>query len=245
MRQWLRSYHLLLLWTLRRMNTDLPVFIIIQIVITIGVVTGFAFLIPEITPQAALYLSTGATTIALITVAMVLAPQVVSTQKQQGVLDYQRSLPVPRMAVLAADATMWLLIALPGLMLALLVAALRFDLRYDVSPMVLPAFLLVITGTIGIGYTIAYTVKPALVGIITNLIIIISLMFAPINYPAERLPGWLAEAHEWLPFQYMAQAVRETLSRPPDGVSMLPFVVLGVWSVVGLSIAARVMTHRK
>lgn len=245
MRHWLRSYRLLLLWTLRRMQAEIPIFLIIQAMIAVGVVTGFSFLIPEITPEAALYLSTGAATIALITVAMVLAPQVVSTQKQQGVFDYQRSLPVPRMAVLAADATMWFLIAVPGLVLALLVAAARFDLTYSISPMIVPAFLLVITGSIGIGYTIAYAVKPTLVNVITNLMVIISLMFAPINYPADRLPGWLAGVHEALPFQYMAQAVRETMATPPGGVAILPFAVLGAWSIVGLSLAARVMTHRK
>lgn len=245
MRHWLRSYGLLLLWTIRRMRSEIPLFLIIQAMITVGVVTGFSFLIPDITPRAALYLSTGATTISLITVAMVLAPQVVATQKQQGVFDYQRSLPVPRMAVLAADATMWLMIALPGLALALLIAALRFDLDYTLSPVVIPAFLLVITGSIGIGYTIAYAVKPTLVNVITNLMIIISLMFAPINYPAERLPDWLAAVHDVLPFQYMAQAVRETLSTPPGGIAILPFLVLTAWSIFGLSIAARVMTHRK
>jgi hypothetical protein len=42
----------------------------------------------------ALYLSTGAPTVALITVGMVLAPQMVAQQKLRGVFDYQRAMPL-------------------------------------------------------------------------------------------------------------------------------------------------------
>ena len=79
---------------------------------------------------------------------------------------------------------------------------------------------------------------------LSQLILFIALMFAPINYPAERLPAWLANTHDWLPFTYMAQAVRETLAVPPSGVPALPFLVLTAWSVVGLAVAYRVMTRR-
>lgn len=141
------------------------------------------------------------------------------TGKEQGLLDYQRSMPVPRLAMLAADAVIWVASALPGLAVTLVVAILRFDLEVSVSPWVIPAILLVSTGAAAIGYGIAYTVKPVLVGLITNLVIVVSLMFAPVNYPAERLPGWAQAVHEWLPFQYMAQAIRETVDVSAGGVA--------------------------
>ena len=83
-----------------------------------------------------------------------------------------------------------------------------------------------------------------LVGVVTNLVIITALMFAPVNYPADRLPDWAAAVHAWLPFQYMAQAIRETVDVPLGGVPLLPFLVLAVWSVIGLTISSRVMTRR-
>jgi ABC-2 type transport system permease protein len=244
MRHWCRSYYLLLVWSLLRVRTELPLFVIVQTLMSVGVVIGFSFLLPEATPKAALYLCTGGMTVALITVAMVIAPQNIAYRRQAGFFDYQRSMPVPRMALLAADATVWVGTALPGLVLALLVAAVRFDLSFTTSPLVVPAILLTVVGAVGIGYTVAFVVKPVLVSVVTNVIILVALMFAPINYPAERLPQWLAAVHEWLPFQYMAQAIRETIDIPATGVPVLPFVVLAVWSGIGLIVTSRVMTRR-
>jgi ABC-2 type transport system permease protein len=240
----LRSYALLLKWNILRMRTSLPFLFIIQVLISAGIVLGFSFLVPNHDRVTALYLSTGAPTVALITVGMVLAPQMVSQQKLRGLFDYQRAMPVPRLAMLAADATVWMLIALPGMIVALVVAAMRFDLSYAISPLVVPAALMVALVAVAIGYGIGYAAKPELAGIISNMIIIVALMFAPVNYPADRLPDWFAAVHQWLPFQYMAQAMRETIDVPAAGVSALPFVVLAAWGLVGLAVTARIMTRR-
>ena len=69
-------------------------------------------------------------------------------------------------------------------------------------------------------------------------------MFSPINFPVDRLPGWLQAVHQVLPFQYMAQAVRESLTGPPGGIALLPYAVLAAWSLAGLAITLRVMTRR-
>lgn len=244
MKHWWRSFGLLAKWNVLRIRTELPLFVVIQTLIAVGIVVGFSFLIPDVDPVSALYLTTGAMTISLITVGMVVAPQIVAQQKERGLLTYQRSMPVPRLALLAADAVVWVVVALPGLAVTLGVATAWFDLDVTVSPWVIPAILLVSAGAAGIGYGIAYAAKPILVGLITNLVVFISLMFAPVNYPAERLPGWAQAVHEWLPFQYMAQAIRESVDVPSGGITLLPFVILATWAVAGLAVTARVMTRR-
>lgn len=240
----LRSFGLLLKWNLLRLRTELPLFMTIQTLISAGIVVGFSFMIPNLDAESALYLTTGAMTVALITVGMVVAPQTVAHRKEQGVLDYQRSMPVPRLAMLAADAIVWVTVALPGLVAVLLIASVRFDLAVTTSPLVVPAILLVSTGTAAIGYGIAYAVKPILVNLIANAVLILALMFSPVSFPAERLPDWAAAIHVWLPFQYMAQAIRETVDVPATGISALPFAVLTGCAVVGLAITSRVMTRR-
>ncbi len=244
MRRWSRSFGLLLKWNLLRVRTELPMFAAVQTLIAAGIVLGFSLIIPSIDAEAALYLTTGAMTISLITVGMVVAPQIVAHRKAQGLLDYQRSMPVPRLAMLAADAVVWIVAALPGLVVVLGVAALRFDLAFAMSPLLVPAIVLVSAGAAAIGYGIAYAAKPALVGLYTNLVLIVALMFSPVNYPADRLPDWAAAVHAWLPFQYMAQAIRETIDVPAGGIPVLPFVVLAGWAAVGLAVTSRVMTRR-
>jgi ABC-2 type transport system permease protein len=146
--------------------------------------------------------------------------------------------------MLAADATVWVLLALPGLAAALAVAALRFDLTFRISPLLPAAVLLVAVCSVAVGYGIAYAARPDVAGALSQLILFLALMFAPINYPAERLPRWLASAHEWLPFTSMAQAIRESVDTPAAGVSPMPFAVLALWSVAGLAVTYRVMVRR-
>lgn len=240
----LRSYGLLLRWNLLRLRSTLPLLLVLQTLISVGVVVGFSFLLPEADKATALYLSTGSLTLGIITVGMVAAPQLVSQQKLTGIFDYQRAMPVSRLAMLAADASVWVALALPGLASALGVAALRFHLTFRLSPLALPAILLVAVCSVAIGYGFAYAFKPEVAGAITQLVFFIALMFAPINYPADRLPDWLAEVHQWLPFIYMAEAVRDTVNVPATGVPLKPFAVLCIWCFAGLATTYRVMTRR-
>ncbi|MET8123546.1 ABC transporter permease [Micromonospora sp. NPDC005189] len=242
--QWLRSYLLLLRWSILRLKYMLPLMLIIQTMLAVGIVIGFSFLLPEVDKNTALYLATGAPTLGLITVGMVLAPQMIAQAKTEGTFEYNRTLPVPRSAILAADVSIWLGTSLPGLALALLTATLRFDIELDISPAVVPAILLVALTATAIGYAIAYAAPAALASLIAQLIVFIALMFSPINFPADRLPGWLQTVHEVLPFQYMADAVRSTLAVPAGGISVTPFVVLSVWCVAGLAITLQIMTRR-
>lgn len=244
MRNWWRSYLLLMRWTLLLRRVDLPLMVVLQLLISTGIVVGFSFLLPSVDPTSALYLTTGAMTISLITVAISIAPQMIAQQKLQGILDYQRAMPVPRSAVLAADTTIWAFIALPGTLLSLAIALSRFRLHLAVSPLVVPAVILVAGAGIGVGYCIAYAVRASLVGIVTNAVLVGSLMFAPINYPASRLPTWLATIHEYLPFAPMARVIRETISPPQTGIAPMPFVVLAIWAVAGIALALRIMTRR-
>src|SRR5262245_45310978 len=116
---WLRSYGLLVRWNVLRARSELPLLLVVQTLLGVGVVIGFSFLVPEMDGATALYLSTGAPTIGLITVGMVAVPQVVAQQKLTGIFDYVRAMPVPRLAMLAADATVWVGLAMPGLVAAL------------------------------------------------------------------------------------------------------------------------------
>jgi len=244
MKHWLRSWWLLLSWNLLRMRAFLPLLIVVQSLVAVGVVLGFSYLVPEPDGVTALYLATGAPTIGLITVGMVVAPQIVAQQKIAGIFDHQRTMPVPRLAMLAADAVVWVAVALPGMVASLVIAALRFDLELTTSPLVALAVLLVAASSVAVGYGLAYAARPEVSGALSQVIMVVALMFAPVNYPAEQLPDWLAETHRWLPFAYMAQAIRDTVDVPSAGVPPLPFAILAAWSVAGFAVTYKVMTRR-
>jgi ABC-2 type transport system permease protein len=229
-----------------KLKPILPLTFVVQLLIGVGTVIGLGYLVPGITPESARFLVTGGPTLTLISLGLVLVPQMVGQAKAAGTFDYMRSLPVPRMAFLAAELTTWLLVTLPGLALAVIVGSRHYGFDLDISPLVLPAVLLVgLTATM-VGYAIAHLAPNAeLVAVITNFIIFCLFLFSPINYPAERLPTWLAQLHQFLPVKHAADAIRGTLT-PIYGEDLgVTFLVLGVWCLIGFAITYVTITRRR
>jgi ABC-2 type transport system permease protein len=242
---WFQSYRLLLKWQGLKFKTILPFVIVGQFFTGIGTVIGLGYLMPGIDSQTAMFLVTGGPTLSLITLGLVMVPQMVAQAKTGGMLDYMRSFPVPRMAYLAADLTIWLLSTLPGVVLALVVGSLRYDFDLQFSPLILPAFTLIVLMATSVGYAIAVlSPKAELVGVLTNLIIFSLFLFSPINFPVERLPNWLETIHRFLPVKYAADAVRGALVPGHSDGMALALAVLGVWCLAGLTINYLAATRR-
>ncbi len=239
-------YLIMLKWQLLRLQMLMPIIAIVQVLVGVGAVIGLGFYYKGITKEVATYLATGAPTLSLITLGLVGVPQWVSQSKLEGTFDYMWSLPVPRLVTLVADVTIWLGITLPGLVLALFVAALRYDLTFTISPLVVPAVLLVVMTATAIGYAIAYlSPSPVLTGAITNFLVFALFLFSPIGFPSSQLPGWLAGIHNFLPVKYMADSVRGSLTGAwIDGVA-LPFAVLSAWCAVGFAITWVVISRKR
>lgn len=242
---WIQSYTLLLKWQGLKFKTLLPFVIVAQFFTGVGTVIGLGYLMPGIDSRTAMFLVTGGPTLSLITLGLVMVPQMVAQAKSQGMLDYMRSFPVPRMAYLAADLTIWLVSTLPGVILALVVGSLRYNFALHFSLLVIPAFALVVFMATSVGYAIALlSPKAELVNVLTNLIIFSLFLFSPINFPVERLPNWLETIHRFLPVKYAADAVRGALVPGyADGMG-LAFAVLGAWCLMGLLVNYKVATRR-
>ena len=233
MARWLRSYGLMLKWQALSQKPILPLEMAVEVMVAVGITIGIGFFYPQINPTIAKFLTTGAPTLILLSMGVVLVPQIVAMSRTEGTFDYIWSLPVPRMVYLAADATVWVLVTLPGVVLALVVGAFYYDFGLDVSPLVVPAFLLVSLTAIFIGYAIAHGApKPEIAQLATQIIVFAIMMFSPVVYPIEQLPGWLATLHRGLPIVYMAELSRGTLTDLNVNLG-LAFTVVGVWCAVG------------
>ena len=240
----LHSYLLLIRLQTLRLKGFLPLAMVVQGLFAIGIVAGYPLLFPELDPVTMLFLATGAPAITLITVGLVAVPQVVSQAKTQGTLEYMRSLPVPRMVYLLADLTVWLLIILPGLVFALVVASLRFDLTFQVSPLVVPAFLLVALTASSVGYAMACVLPPMVAVLLTQVLVVFVLMFSPLNFPPERLPEWLQAIHAALPVQAMGEVIRGTVAASTFPLTAGPWLLLLAWCVGGLGVTYATLRRR-
>lgn len=240
----LRSYRLLVHWQMLRLKGFVPLAMVVQGLFALGIVAGYPLLFPALDRLTMLFLATGAPAVTLITMGLVAVPQVVSQARTQGSLEYMRSLPVPRMAFLLADLSVWLIIVLPGLFFALWVGATRFDLAFEVSPLVVPAVLLVAITSTAVGYALACVLPPMIAVLLTQVMVIFVMVFSPLNFPAERLPEWLQSVHHVLPIQAMGEVIRGTLAVGTFPTSGTPFLVLLAWCAGGLAVAYLTLRRR-
>ena len=245
MRHFWRSYRLLLAWDFLRRRRVLPTIVVIQVALSVGVVYGLAFLIPDVDPKSALYLATGAPTLSMLILGLTVVPQEVAQAKLTGRLDWFSTLPVPRLAPLASEITFWLAASLPGTVLALVVASYRFDFGLHVSVAVVPAMALVAATAAAVGYALATASKPQLTQQVTSFVSIGILLFSPIDFPAEQLPGGLQAVHRVLPIEPMADVVRWSLTGEYVAHPARAFAIVTAWCVGALVLGARVATRRR
>lgn len=240
----LRQYGLLTQWQLRRQSASLPILVIVQALLAVGTVLGFGIIMGEMSGTAALFLATGAPTVTLITVGLVMAPQMLSQAKTEGSSAWMMTLPVPRLAFLAADLTVWTLVALPGTLLALVAGVARYGIELSIAPWALPAAVLVSLTAAAVGYAMAAVLPPTIAQLMTQLLIFAILLFSPITFPAERLPDWLASLHRVLPVEPMAELIRAGLAQDAFSVPASSVAVLLAWCAGAVLLAAVALRRR-
>ena len=240
----LRTYPLMMEWSFLSNKPWMVLRGVIQIMTMAGFVIGISFLFLDITPPIACHLITGTPTIILLMMGLVTVPQMVAYGRIQGTYDFMLSLPVPRMVLLASDATIFFLLTLPGIIFAIIIGSVYHDFTLQVSPLVVPAFILIsMTGTF-VGYALALAVPhPRMTIIATQVLLLVIAFFSPVIYPAGQLPGWIAAIHRVLPIQYMADLSRGSLSDIDVNMG-LAFAVTGAWCVASFLFCYIVMKRR-
>jgi ABC-2 type transport system permease protein len=227
-----------------RAEFGVPLMMAVQTLFSLGIVLGYPLLFPTLDRMTIYLIATGAPAISMVSVGLVALPQTVGEQKTEGSLAYMRSLPVPRLSYLVADLTVWLAIVIPGVVLGVLVGAWRFGLDLQVSPLVIPAMLIVALTATCVGYALASVLPYMLTVIITQAIVVFVFMFSPLTFLPDKLPGWLETIHRLLPIQAMGEVTRGTIA--PNEFPLPPgaFLTLAVWCVLGFVVTYAAMTRR-
>ncbi|WP_083506821.1 ABC transporter permease [Leucobacter sp. G161] len=242
--QGLRGTLLLIQWQVRRQAQFLPLMVVVQTALAVSTVLGYGILIGDVDPEAALFLATGAPTINLIVIGLVMAPQATMQSRMEGSADWLRTLPLPRAAYLAADLTVWTALALPGLVLGVIAGALRYDITYDISLWIAPVAILVALTAAAIGYAFATLLAPMITQLVTQLLVFLLLLFSPISFPADNLPGWLQAAHAVLPIEPMANLMRAGLAGHTFEASWTDLGVVVVWCAAAVTAAILALRRR-
>ena len=234
----------LIKWSLLRHKFYIPFFVLVQIILSFAVIYGFLFITNATSPWEKYYLCTGAMAINVISVTCVLAPQIVSEAKQNGIYEYQKTLPVSRIKILLSDLFIWGLLCFPGIISSLLISKFSFGLEISIGVVSILSILLIIFSLISVGFAIAYILPPSVVSIVTQLIIIGGLLFSPIIYSSDRLPLWTMYLYKFLPFVPSSQIIRSNIFQL-EATNGQQLLVLIVWAGIGFLLSLKTLTRRK
>jgi ABC-2 type transport system permease protein len=237
--RWLRGYGRMAAWDIASLRLYLPVLSCVLILQGAGFVYGMGLLFADMPQSAAVFVSTGAPVMNLITVGLIFEPQLVAQQRMQGSYEFLQALPVPRSAAALAWYTVALATALPPVMLTLLAGLARYHLHLAITPMVIPAVLLTCLTGVLMGLAVAHGVtQPMAANLISVTLIFVMTGFSPVNFPAGQLPGWLASGNQWLPFGSMATITRSALVPGfADGVPRA-YAVVAAWAAASALVVA-------
>lgn len=241
----LRQYLDLVVMHLRIMRAEALFIGVVQLGLTVSLVIGFGYVVPDIQPGTAVYLVTGTATQAVVTIGLVVLPQLMAQARTEGRHEYVLAQPVSREAYLGALVTVAASLALPGVVLAVVVGWWRYDLSLDPQPAVIPAAGLAVLSLAGVGVAMAvYSPHQQVTNALTQLIIFYVLFFAPVILPREQLPGWLQSVAVLMPPTYAADAIRASLTDIPGTHLGRSLLLMSGFSVASLGAAVLAMRRR-
>lgn len=245
MMRWLQQYVDLVRINLQMLRQEVWFFTMIQVALSLSLVLGLGSLVPDISDTSALYLTTGTATQASVTIGLVALPQFISQAKEDGRLDYFFTLPISREAYLLAQVTFVALMALPGIVFALVLGAWHYGVDLHFDPLVLAVVPLTILSLAGVGIALG-VLSPhlQLTNAIAQLIIFYVLFFAPVLVPKEQLPGVFQQVAVLLPPTYAADALRATVTDLPGTQLTRSLLVMSGFAVASLAVSSAAVRRR-
>lgn len=217
----------------------------IQVVMTVGLVWGFGFFLPDITEGQALFLTTGAAAQSVVTIALVMLPQKLSQAKADGTLHYFLTLPISREMYVASQLTMVGIMAVPGVALAVALGAWYYDIPIEPGAAVLLVVPMAVLSLAGVGVAISVLSPwPQVTNALTQLTIFYVLLFAPILFPKEQLPGLLQDLSVVMPPTYVADAMRGALTDLPGTHLGRSLLVMAGFALVSIVLSASTVRKR-
>lgn len=230
---------------LRSMRDDAVMIAVIHIALSVGLVVGMGYLIPDISDSAALFLITGSATQAFVTTGLVMLPQMLSQSKNDGRLEYFLTMPISREAYLLSQVTVVAITSFPGALFALAFGAWHYDIALAIGPDFVAVVFLTVMSLAGVGVAMAmFTSGPQVTNALTQLIIFYVLFFSPVIFPASQLPDALQTIARLAPPTYAADGVRATATNLPNTQLERDLAVMGGFAVASIALSAFAIRRR-
>jgi ABC-2 type transport system permease protein len=243
---WADGYRSMLQFETRSLRRYLTLGLVVQVLMGAGMALMYGYYLGDLSPNQQTFIVTGIPALAMIPVGFAMVPASIMDHKIRNTYDYVWSLPVPRAVAAAATFTIFTALAIPGTAVAILIAAMIYQIDLQVSWAIVPAVLLTSAMSTSVGYALGHVIpEPRITNLITNMVIFLVLLFSPIVVPIEQFPDWWASVQRVLPFWHMSVVIRGGLT---DGLLAGPvgtsYVALIAWTVAAWVAAGRVVAKR-
>jgi len=206
------------------------------LIVSSAMPTGIAILLRAMLgrpdPSLALQIISGNVVLSVAITAIAMLAQQVAWMRQNRTFDYYQTLPVPNGAVILAILFAYLLFALPGIGVVLLVGALSYGVHLHITWGIVPAVLGTGVALSGIGALLGITARDGELAGLTGNLVMMAVLFLGI-IPAARLPKALVALSDALPSTYGVRLLGHLLAgHLPPGVWLLDGACLVAFSAV-------------
>ena len=225
----------LLKWSFVRHRYLFIAFTMVQTVFALAIVYGLTLMMGSLTTSQAEQLSAGVWQLGLVAVGCTIAPQLLSESISEGLLEYQRNLPVPRICLLIADFIIWIAVSIPGVVAGFVASTMKFGLIQMATSNLVMMLLLCALGNLSLGYMLAIWLPCGGVTVVGQLIMLATMLFAPIPYPSDKLPSIILTIHDWMPFVPMHRMLTDA-AFPGSNIShSIDLFVVFAWCLTGVA----------
>ncbi|MCL4425118.1 MAG: ABC transporter permease [Firmicutes bacterium] len=186
-----------------------------------------------------LYIVTGAVANGAVSSAMLSLGQSIGRLRDQNALEYYASLPILKVSFILALASRGVILSLPSSAIILVVGTLGLGLPTIPQPALLVlAYLIGAYSLAGLGSVIGfYTRDSETVGLVTQIVGPLIVLFAPVYVPLKQLPGPLQATAQFLPTTYVASCLRHAVSGSIGPEYWYSLTIVLVWSLGGLALS--------
>lgn len=221
-------------------------FVVFGMFMPLSMVFGFARIGSGLSDRTSLiFIISGAAIFAVATEGIVTMAQRVGTMKKEGMLVYYASLPISKVAFIIAIMFSRLIVALPGMVMPILIGPLLYKVNLEPSLWIFILLPLTALALSAIGMVLGSLISSLeLVSVITNVLIFVLLMGAPVFIPVESLPLPLQIMGYLLPPTYAADALRHALDGSTGTAFYLDLAALVAMTLISFYVLARWLKWR-
>jgi ABC-2 type transport system permease protein len=221
-------------------------YFIFSLFLPIAMVFGFARIGSGLTDiNSLIYIISGSAIFSVANDGLYTMAIRIGSMKKEGMLLYYASLPINKVAFVAAIMLSRLTVTLPGMIAPIVFGSLVYKVDLNFSVWIILLLPLTALALSAIGMAIGSVINSLeMIQIIVNLLLFALIMAAPVFIPWQALPAPLQWFSFILPPSYAADALRHVLAGTIDAAFYLDIVVLSLMTLVSLAILNRWLNWR-